>query len=158
MGDDYIIGFTATICFFLFAGFAVWALTRRREREALYRSEVRKRALERGLSADHYMLMIGSEEKLIRYQSRERFKIVGLVFTGLGLGLGIGFWLGGLTAEPMIAPLVLGGLGVGLLAYVWLASPPPEFGSGAWSTDAAAPAESGDEMPAAPPELPVDQK
>ncbi|HEY2291784.1 MAG TPA: DUF6249 domain-containing protein [Thermoanaerobaculia bacterium] len=115
------------IAVFTFVSVAAWAEQRRREREALYRSEVLKKLAEStGEQAQQVIELIREQDRNEERKRREGGKLAGLIVTGVGLGLSAMFSLlapGGVWGIGLI--LLFIGLALLLYHYV-LARRPPE--------------------------------
>lgn len=116
---------------FTFLSIAVWAGSRRGEREAFYRSEERKKMVEQsGAGAGALLELVHEEEQIAVRRRREGLKLGGLVTTAVGVGLIVMFaFLGdhdhgekGIEAAGAI-PLLIG---IAMLVYVFFMSPKPE--------------------------------
>jgi hypothetical protein len=100
----------------------VWADTRRREREALYRSETIKKISETQ-GAGSVVEFIREEEKIAARRNREGQRLGGLVTAGVGVAIMV--MLAGLDRkEPAylagLVPLVVG---AALLVYSYVLAP-----------------------------------
>jgi len=107
---------------FSFVAVVVWADTRRREREALYRSEtIRKISETQG--AGSVVEFLREEEKVALRRNREGQRLGGLITSVVGIAIMI--MLAGLDhKEPAyLAGLVPLLVGVALLAYSYLLAP-----------------------------------
>ena len=116
---------------FTFLSIASWAEQRRKERQALYRSEVLKKLSDQpGGNADAVLEFIREEQRTGIRRRREGLKLGGLITSAVGIGVivllrGIGgdepVWLAG------VIPLLIGFV---LLLYVFVLAPkePPALG------------------------------
>jgi hypothetical protein len=110
---------------FTFVSVAVWSESRRKEREAYYKSEMMRRITESTGDGGKQVLEIMKEEERIRQGARrekdvraiEGLKIGGLVNIGLGLGLCVFIHSLGGAEAPYLVGLIPGLIGVALLAY-----------------------------------------
>jgi hypothetical protein len=107
---------------FSFVAVLVWVDTRRREREALYRSETIKRISETQ-GAGSVVEFLHEEEKITARRNREGQRLGGLVTAGVGVAIMV--MLAGLDPrEPAylagLIPLVVG---AALLVYSYLLAP-----------------------------------
>ncbi len=102
----------------LFVFLTFWTIThqRRREREAYYRYELGRKAVEKGYVTEEKLLeLLQNERKNLWLGRREGARLAGLILLALGIGLMIALGnidshLVGLGALPMF-------LGVALLVY-----------------------------------------
>ena len=112
------------IALFSFVGVVVWSVSRRREREAFYRSEALKKIAEtQQPGANLALYFLREQEKLASRRRREGIKLGGLVLVAAGTGVLI--FLRALITD---APVFLAGLipfliGCALLAYSFLIAP-----------------------------------
>jgi hypothetical protein len=118
-----------SIALFSFLAVASWSDSRRREREAYYRSEAIKKVAELQSTggANSALELLREEDRLEKQRRREGQKLGGLVT--LGVGIGIMVFLRGITGanhdpEPVyLAGLIPALIGVALLAYAYLLAP-----------------------------------
>ena len=75
------------VALFTFLAVATYAEERRKEREAYYRYEARKKALEHGMPGETMIEMQREEELSGQRRRREGLKLGGLVTAGVGVGL-----------------------------------------------------------------------
>lgn len=112
------------IALFSFVAVATWSESRRREREAYYRSETLKKIAEtQGAGGSAALEFLREEEKNASHRRREGIKLGGLITVAVGIGF-IVF----LAAEERREPAYLVGLiplfvGLALLAYAYLLAP-----------------------------------
>jgi hypothetical protein len=118
------IPIVAILSVFTFTTFAVWFGTRRKEREAFYKSETLRRITEASSDgAKAAIELLREEERLKRIKARESIKIGGLINLGLGIGLFICFWflVGPKAASAGLVPAFIG---AAMLVYVtYMAGP-----------------------------------
>jgi hypothetical protein len=82
------IPIVTVIAVFTFAGFAAFSDNRRKEREAFYRYEFRKKLIEQGAGAHEQVLeLVREEDRAELRRRREAVKLGGLVTAGVGVGL-----------------------------------------------------------------------
>ncbi len=82
------IPIVTVIAVFTFAGFAAYSDNRRKEREAFYRYEFRKKLIEQGAGASDQLLdMMREEGRAELRQAREGVKLAGLITGAVGVGL-----------------------------------------------------------------------
>ena len=114
----------ATLAVFSFIGVMVWSTSRRREREAFYRSEmVKKIADTQGAGGTAALEFMREQEKNDTRRDREKRKLAGLITAAVGMGLMV--FLRNLVSD---APVYLVGLiplfvGIVLLASSFLFAP-----------------------------------
>jgi hypothetical protein len=135
-----LIPIAAIVSPFVFVIFVVWFGTRRKEREAFYRSENLRRITEAsGEGAKAAIDLLKEEERLKRIKAREGMKIGGLINVGLGIGLmiflrvllggasvpGTEFLNGGMGGVYLCG-LIPGLIGAALLVYVYFLAGPVE--------------------------------
>jgi hypothetical protein len=130
MNMFWVIPAVAIVSTFTFIAVAVWADSRRKEREAFYRHETYRKMLEQpGTSVDDVMrlmqqLVTDEENRRLR-KDREGMKVGGLVTTAVGVALGIFLY----AIEPD-RPVYLVGLiplavGLALSYYAFVLAPVP---------------------------------
>jgi hypothetical protein len=137
MGDVHmdVEGILVPIVLFLtlfsFLSVAVWAGSRRREREAFYRSEERKKMIEQsGAGASALLELVREEEEIAQRRRGEGLKLGGLVVTAAGIGT-IAMLAVVSSFEPESKGVAVVGVipllvGVAMLVYVYLLGPKPE--------------------------------
>lgn len=125
MADMYLVPSIGVVAVFGWLAVHEWSESRRKEREAFYRSETLRRYSEG--NQPEMLARFLAEEKVARHemrvQQRESLRLGGLVAMAIGLGLGV--MLAGLAPEE---PYYLLGLvpflvGLALLAYVHVLAP-----------------------------------
>lgn len=122
-----VIPIVALVAIFTFVSIASWSEERRKEREALYRSEVLKKLSDNlGANAQPVLDFIREEEQNALRKRREGLKLGGLVT--LAVGIGVTALLRGIVRdEPVwLVGLIPGLIGLALLLYVLLMAPKPE--------------------------------
>jgi len=112
------------VALFSFIAVATWSDTRRREREAYYKSETLKKIIEKeGPAANAALELFREEEKNAARRRLEGIKIGGLVTVAVGIGL-FPLLRGVAPEEPVylagVIPLLIG---VALLAYAYILAP-----------------------------------
>jgi hypothetical protein len=124
--NEVMIPIVAFVGVFTFLTFGVWASSRRREREAFYKSETLRRVTEASSEgAKAAIELLREDERLKRIKDREGMKVGGLVLTGVGLALVI--FLGALVGPKVsLCGLIPGLIGVALLVYVYFLAAPVE--------------------------------
>jgi hypothetical protein len=112
------------VALFSFLAVAVWAGSRRKEREAYYRSEVLKKIAEaQGSGSATALELMREDQRAADHRRREGTLLGGLVLTGVGLALMV--FLKALISD---APVYLCGLmplfiGFALLGYSYFLAP-----------------------------------
>lgn len=122
------IPIVTVIAVFTFAGFAAFSDNRRKEREAFYRYEFRKKVIEQGGAASEKVLeMMREEDRAELRRAREGVKLGGLITAAVGVGLifGLRFIEGESVWMVGYIPLFIG---VVMLLYGLLFAPkePPQ--------------------------------
>jgi hypothetical protein len=113
-----------TICVFTFLSVAVFATSRRKEREAYYRSESMRRIAEMSGDSAKGVLEVMAEEQRVQQRNRmERTKIGGLINIAVGLGLLIFFYSVGGKESPYLCGLIPGFIGIAMLVYALVLAP-----------------------------------
>jgi len=117
----------AIVSMFTMIIFGIWFGTRKKEREAFYKSETLRRITEAsGEGAKAAMDLLKEEDRLKRIKDREGLKIGGLVCVAVGIALLI-FLRVLVHDEPVyLCGLIPGLIGVALLSYVFFMAPPVE--------------------------------
>jgi Flp pilus assembly protein TadB len=132
------IPIVTVIAVFTFAGFAAFSDNRRKEREAFYRYEFRKKLIEQGTGASERVLeLMREEDRAEQRQAREGVKLGGLITAAVGLGLifGLRFIKGEDVWMVGYIPLAIG---IVMLLYgLFLAPREPEPGQGGATPPAA---------------------
>jgi hypothetical protein len=121
------IPIVAIVSMFTMIIFGIWFGTRKKEREAFYRSETLRRITEAsGEGAKAAIDLLKEEEHLKRIKAREGMKIGGLVCVAVGIALLI-FLRVLVHDEPVyLCGLIPGFIGVALLSYVFFLAGPVE--------------------------------
>ncbi len=124
-----VMSFGALACVTVFVFIAVlsWSDSRRKEREALYRSEtLRKLADAGGAGADRVLDIMREEETAAERNSREGLKLGGIIT--LAAGIGIALFLAVLDPKERSVwalGFIPGLIGAAMLVYVYLMAPKP---------------------------------
>lgn len=117
----------AIALFGIFLPVTTWMETRRKEREAYYKSETIRRVAEAsGEGAKAAIELLHEEERLRQIRKLEGMKIGGLVNMAVGIGLGFMLWSLGGKEAPYLVGLIPGLIGVALLIYVFFMATPAE--------------------------------
>ena len=119
------------VMLFSFLSVAVWVGSRRKERDAFYKSETLRRITEAGgEGAKAAIELMREDERLKRLQRREGLKIGGVINVGLGIGAMIFLHalLGGGGGSVYLSGLIPGLIGVAMLVYVYFMAAPAEHG------------------------------
>ncbi len=116
---------------FTFLSIAVWAGSRRREREAFYRTEERKKMIEQGGAGSNALMeLVQEEERVAQRRRREGLKLGGLVTTAVGIGLIALLAVVDAHEEHAEGVAVVGVIplliGAAMLIYVYFLGPKPE--------------------------------
>jgi hypothetical protein len=122
------IPIVTVIAVFTFAGFAAYSDNRRKEREAFYRYEFRKKLVEQGAGAPEQLLdMMREEDRAELRRAREGVKLAGLITAAVGVGLIFGLRFIEGEAVWMIGYIPLF-IGLVMLAYGLFFAPkePPQ--------------------------------
>ena len=117
---------------FSFLAIAVWADSRRKEREAYYKAEAMRRVAETSGDGGKYLIEMMREEERIRQQAllaqegkkREGYLVGGLVNIGIGIALMIFLHSLGVGA-PYLVGLILVFVGLALLVSLLFIKQPP---------------------------------
>ena len=116
------------VMLFSFLSVAVWVGSRRKERDAFYKSETLRRITEAGgEGAKAAIELMREDERLKRLQRREGLKIGGVINVGLGIGAMI-FLRALLGGSVYLSGLIPGLIGVAMLVYVYALAAPVEQG------------------------------
>lgn len=84
----FLLPIVGALALFAFLSVAVWAGSRRREREAYYQYEFRKRLVDAGkLDAEDVKSLVEFEQVSSMARSKYGLRVGGVVLTGVGLGL-----------------------------------------------------------------------
>jgi hypothetical protein len=125
----FLIPIVSVITVFSFLSIAVWVGSRKKEREAFYKSEMLRRIAESsGDGAKQAMDLLREESRLARIKKRETTKIGGLILVAVGLGMVI-FMIPMRATDPgvpVLVGLVPGLMGVALLVYAYKLAGPVE--------------------------------
>jgi hypothetical protein len=119
----------ASIALFSFVSMSVWAIERRREREAYYRNETARKIAEmQGVGGDAAIDFIREEEKIAARRRTEGLKLSGVVTFAVGIGMML--FLKALYHDEPGDPVYFVGvipllISVALLAYSYLLAPKP---------------------------------
>ena len=118
----------AIALFGVFLPVSAWSDSRRREREAYYKSEMIRRVAESNAAgAMGAIELLREDERLRQIKKREGMKIGGLINIGVGIGVGCLLWsIGGREGSPYLVGLIPGLVGVALLVYVFFMAAPIE--------------------------------
>jgi Flp pilus assembly protein TadB len=115
----------AIALFGIFLPVTTWLESRRKEREAYYKSETIRRIAEAsGEGAKSALALLHAEEHLREVKRREGLKIGGLVNIGVGIGLTAMLWSLTGPGGPYLVGLIPGLVGVALLIYVFFMAEP----------------------------------
>jgi hypothetical protein len=115
----------AVALFVVFIPTMHWLDTRRKEREAYYKSEtIRRLAESSGEGAKVAVEFLREEERFRQIRKREGMKIGGLINIAVGIGLGCMFWVLNPKDGPYLIGLIPGLIGVALLVYVFFMAAP----------------------------------
>ena len=114
----------ASIALFSFVAIAAWADSRRREREAYYKSEMVKKLAEgEGPRAGSALEFLREQERFRMQRQREGIKLAGLVTAATGLAVLPLLWAL-VPGQPVyLAGLVPLLIGLALLAHVYILAP-----------------------------------
>jgi hypothetical protein len=121
------VGAVAMFCVFI--PLVTWLDSRRKEREAYYKSEnIRRLAEAPGDAAKTALELLREEDRLKRLKTIEGLKIGGLINVGVGVGLIIFLrsLMGGGHGSPYLCGLIPGLIGVGMLVYAFFMAAPVE--------------------------------
>ncbi|MGO9433610.1 MAG: hypothetical protein ACLPH3_08310 [Terracidiphilus sp.] len=121
------VGAVALFCVFI--PLVTWLDSRRKEREAYYKSEnIRRLAEAPGDAAKTALELLREEDRLKRLKMLEGLKIGGLINVGVGVGLIIFLrsLLGGGHGSPFLCGLIPAMCGVGMLVYAFFMAAPVE--------------------------------
>ena len=118
----------AVALFGIFLPVSAWSDSRRREREAYYKSEMIRRVAESNAAgAMGAIELLREDERLRQLKRREGMKIGGLINIGVGIGVGCFLWsVGGREGSPYLVGLIPLLIGVALLIYVFALAAPIE--------------------------------
>lgn len=119
----------AVALFVVFIPLVSWIDSRRKEREAFYKSETLRRLGESsGEGAKLALDMLHDEARREEIKKREGLKIAGLINLGVGVALVIFLraLIGGGQDSPYLCGLIPGLIGVAMLVYVFFLARPIE--------------------------------
>jgi hypothetical protein len=119
------VGAVALFCVFI--PLVTWLDSRRKEREAYYKSEnIRRLAEAPGDAAKTALELLREEDRLTRLKTIEGLKVGGLITLGVGVALIIFLrsLLGGGPGSPYLCGLIPGMVGVGMLVYAFFMAGP----------------------------------
>jgi len=119
----------AVAMFAVFIPLVTWIESRRKEREAFYKSETLRRLSESSSDGAKMALeMLREESRREALKKHEGLKIGGLINIGVGVGLVIFLrvLIGGGHDSPYLCGLIPGLIGVAMLVYVYLLAAPIE--------------------------------
>jgi hypothetical protein len=121
------IPIVAIVSMFTMIIFGIWFGTRKKEREAFYKSETLRRITESSSEGAKAAIdLLKEEERLSRIKAREGLKIGGLICVAVGIALLI-FLRMLVHDEPVyLCGLIPGFIGVALLSYVFFMAGPVE--------------------------------
>ena len=116
------------VMLFSFLSVAVWVGSRRKERDAFYKSETLRRITEAGgEGAKAAIELMREDERLKEIKRREGLKIGGVINVALGIGAMI-FLHALLGGSVYLSGLIPGLIGVAMLVYVYALAAPAEQG------------------------------
>jgi uncharacterized membrane protein len=130
MSEDQLIQMGPIVMFvglFSFLTIGKWISSKRREREAFYRSETLRRITEASSEgAKAAIELMREDERLKRIKGRESIKIGGII--NLGVGVALMIFLRMLTGATgvYLCGLIPGLIGVALLVYIYFLAAPVE--------------------------------
>jgi hypothetical protein len=113
-----VIPVVAIVMVFTFIMVVNWAEERRKEREAYYRSETMRKAMEQGGDSAQTVLAMMQEDELQRRRRRlEGLRLGGLVTTAVGVGLMIMLYFLATEAAVWLVGLIPFLIGLVLIVY-----------------------------------------
>jgi hypothetical protein len=118
---------SAVALFCVFIPLVTWLDSRRKEREAYYKSEnIRRLAEAPGDAAKTALELLREEDRLTRLKMIEGLKVGGLITLGVGVGLIIFLrsLIGGGQGSPYLCGLIPAMVGVGMLVYAFFMAGP----------------------------------
>lgn len=119
----FLVPIVMFVCLFTFLSIAVWSGARRKEREAFYRAEERKRLLEAsGVGADKVMDLLREEELVAQRKRREGVKLGGVIVLAAGIGMQLMFVQIN-DPEAQFVPAIPICIGAAMLLYAYLMAP-----------------------------------
>ena len=114
----------AVALFGVFLPFVTWIESRRKEREAFYKSETMRRVSESSPDSGKASIeFLREQNRLVQFKTIEGLKIGGLIMTGSGIGVFVLLWV---LAGPSVSVcgVIPALIGVAMLAYVYLLAAP----------------------------------
>ena len=124
MGTGMLLGAVVVVMVFTFVTVASWAESRRKEREAYYRTDLLKQLSQQGgPAADRVVDILRDEHRRIEARRDEGLKLGGLVSMAVGLGMMV--FLRVLVDERAVflVGLIPLSVGIAMLVYVYLVVP-----------------------------------
>lgn len=119
----FMVPIVGSIALFAFLSVGAWADARRREREAYYKFEFRKRLVEAGkLEADDVKAMVEFENDASLSSRKQGMLASGLILAGTGAGLLLGLRFIEDEAVWMVGYIPLA-IGIAMLAYALMLAP-----------------------------------
>ncbi|HNX19143.1 MAG TPA: hypothetical protein PKG80_02620 [Acidobacteriota bacterium] len=119
----FLVPIVMFVCLFTFLSIAVWSGARRKEREAFYRAEERKRLLEAsGVGADKVLELLREEELVSQRKRREGVKLGGVIVLAAGIGMQMMF-IQINDPEAQFVPAIPICIGAAMLLYAYLMAP-----------------------------------
>jgi Flp pilus assembly protein TadB len=119
----FVVLVAALVSFAMAFSVAVWVGSRRKEREAFYRAEERKKAIEHD-RLDQWLAMVREEEDIAQRRGREGLKLVGLIMTAVGVVIPVGVFVQGEVVGAVFSSMTLW-VGLVLLIYAFFLAPKP---------------------------------
>ncbi len=117
----------AVALFGIFLPTTIWLESRRKEREAFYRSETLRRIAESSTDgAKSAMELLEQQNYQEQVKKREGMKVGGLINIGVGIALCIFLGFAGGDGPQKFIGLIPGLVGVALLVYVYFMAAPIE--------------------------------
>jgi len=126
-GEFFLFPIAVIAVVFTFTAVVVWIDSRRKERDAFYKSETLRRITETaGEGAKAAIELLREDERIKQTKQREGLKIGGLicVATGIGLTALLVTLVGTQHGSPYLVGLIPALVGVAMLVYVYLLAPP----------------------------------
>ena len=121
-----IIPVVAIIMVFTFIMVVSWSEERRKEREAYYRSETLRKAIEQGGdSAKSVLELMREEDRLRRHRRLEGLRLGGLITAAVGIGLMLLLYFLATEAYVWLVGLIPFLIGAVLVIHGYTASPEP---------------------------------
>ncbi|MCE5248379.1 MAG: hypothetical protein ABFD84_08345 [Candidatus Polarisedimenticolia bacterium] len=119
----FLVPIVMFVCLFTFLSIAVWSGARRKEREAFYRAEERKRLLEAsGAGAEKVLELLREEELVAQRRRREGVKLGGVIVLAAGIGMQMMF-IQINDPEAQFVPAIPICIGAAMLLYAYLMAP-----------------------------------